>query len=57
MVYLRVDTGIDELYSQYLNCDPPINIIGKLDLKHWGQKEFAIIDPNGTLLTFGQHIE
>ncbi len=56
MVYLRVDEGIDELYSRYSNAKPAINIIGKLELKHWRQKEFAIIDPNGTLLTFGQHI-
>jgi catechol 2,3-dioxygenase-like lactoylglutathione lyase family enzyme len=56
MIYLRVDEGIDELYSKFERCDPSINIIGKLESKHWGQKEFAIIDPNGTLLTFGQHI-
>lgn len=57
MVYLRIDAGIDELYSKFKSCNPPINIIGKLELKPWKQKEFAIIDPNGTLLTFGQHIE
>lgn len=55
MVYLRVDTGIDELYSKYEGAK--VKIIGKLELKHWRQKEFAIIDPNGTLLTFGQHVE
>jgi catechol 2,3-dioxygenase-like lactoylglutathione lyase family enzyme len=57
MVYLRINEGIDELYSKYLSCNPALNIIGKLELKHWGQKEFAIIDPNGTLLTFGQQIK
>lgn len=56
MIYLRIDSGIDELYSKFSKCDPPLKIVGKLDLKHWRQKEFAITDPNGTLLTFGQHI-
>jgi catechol 2,3-dioxygenase-like lactoylglutathione lyase family enzyme len=56
MVYLRIDAGIGELYSKYANRNPTINIIGKLELKSWGQKEFAVIDPNGTLLTFGQPV-
>lgn len=56
MIYLRIDSGIDELYSKYSNCEPLLNIIGKLESKHWQQREFAITDPNGTLLTFGQHI-
>ena len=56
MIYLRIDTGIDELYSKYSSCEPPLNIIGKLESKYWGQREFAITDPNGTLLTFGQPI-
>ncbi|HQU83072.1 MAG TPA: VOC family protein, partial [Pyrinomonadaceae bacterium] len=49
MVYLRVENGIDELYSKYSSCT---KIIGKLEAKHWRQKEFALTDPNGTLLTF-----
>ena len=56
MVYLRIDDGIDELYAKYSNLEPPLNIVGKLEAKHWGQKEFAITDPNGTLLTFGQSV-
>jgi uncharacterized glyoxalase superfamily protein PhnB len=54
MIYLRINDGIDELYSKYSKCDPPLKIIGKLESKHWGQREFAATDPNGTLLTFGQ---
>jgi len=54
MIYLRMDTGIDELYEQCRNIQPRLKRIVKLEVKPWHQKEFALIDPNGTLLTFGQ---
>jgi hypothetical protein len=54
MIYLRVDEDIDLLYRQYQNDGVAIHPNGKLEDKPWNQREFAIIDPNGTLLTFGQ---
>ena len=27
---------------------------GKLQIKPWGQKEFAMLDPDNSLLTFGE---
>jgi hypothetical protein len=30
---------------------------GNLAMKPWGQKEFALLDPDNNLLTFGQSIE
>ena len=29
----------------------------KLETKHWGQREFSILDPDNNLLTFGQSIQ
>jgi hypothetical protein len=29
---------------------------GQLEIKPWGQKEFALLDPDHNLLTFGQSI-
>jgi len=52
MIYLRVDNGIEALYEKWKTAELPR--LGKLELKPWGQKEFPLIDPNGTLLTFGQ---
>ena len=53
-IYLRTD-AIEQLYSQY----KALGIIhpnGHLSLKPWGQQEFAILDPDHTLLTFGQDL-
>lgn len=54
MIYLRVDQDIDGMYQHLLNLGTPIHPNGTLQEKPWGQKEFSMIDPNGTLLTFGQ---
>jgi hypothetical protein len=54
MIYLRVDTDIEALYEQWKATVPALERLGQLELKPWGQKEFPLIDPNGTLLTFGQ---
>ena len=56
MIYLRIDEGIEQFY-EYLQADGVvIHPNGKLETKPWNQKEFALIDPNGTLLTFGQGV-
>ncbi len=56
MIYLRVDTDIDGLYQTYMDAGISIHPNAPLGDKPWGQREFALIDPNGTLLTFGQTI-
>ncbi len=56
MIYLRVDKDLQALYDQWKNISPPIKRIDAPALKPWGQLEMAIIDPNGTLLTFGQAV-
>jgi uncharacterized glyoxalase superfamily protein PhnB len=57
MIYLRVNTGIEDLYETLQKNNIAIHPNGKLEDKPWKQREFSIIDPNGTLLTFGQAIK
>ena len=52
-VYIRTD-NIDELYQSLLGNNVPIHPNGALTVKPWGQKEFALLDPDNNLLTFGQ---
>jgi|SRR6218665_920075 len=54
-VYIRTN-AIDALYQQAL--DQKINLpkAGHLEMKHWGQKEFSMLDPDSNLLTFGESI-
>lgn len=56
MIYLRVDSDIEGYYNELNNNKIEIHPNGKLETKPWNQKEFSIIDPNGTLLTFGQSV-
>jgi hypothetical protein len=55
-VYIRTD-AIDEWYQ--LALDKKLNIpeAGHLKIKPWGQKEFALLDPDNNLLTFGQPVQ
>lgn len=55
MIYLRV-TEIESLYQALQKKGISIHPNGKLEEKPWKQKEFALTDPNGTLLTFGQPV-
>lgn len=52
-VYIRT-TDIDNLYQSLLNNKVSIHPNGTLQTKPWGQKEFALLDPDNNLLTFGQ---
>lgn len=52
-IYIRTD-AIDQLYQSLLVNKVPIHPNGQLTLKPWGQKEFALLDPDNNLLTFGQ---
>ncbi len=54
-VYIRTN-NIEELYGSFLDNDIIIHPAGKLESKSWGQKEFALLDPDNNLLTFGQSI-
>ncbi len=54
-VYMRTD-NIDVLYTNLLAKKVAIHPNGKLELKPWNQKEFALLDPDNNLLTFGENI-
>lgn len=54
-VYIRTD-DIDNVYQSMLDRKLSIHPAGHLQTKPWGQKEFAILDPDNNLLTFGQSI-
>ncbi|MBA4154943.1 VOC family protein [Flavobacterium sp.] len=52
-VYIRTNE-IDKLYQSLLDRKVVIHPNGHLNTKPWGQKEFALLDPDNNLLTFGQ---
>lgn len=54
-VYIRTD-DIETLYQSMLDNNSNIHPAGHLQTKPWGQKEFAMLDPDNNLLTFGQGI-
>lgn len=56
MIYLRV-TDIEPMYKMLQKKGITIHPNGALADKPWNQKEFAITDPNGTLLTLGQPVD
>ncbi|WP_379963742.1 bleomycin resistance protein [Epilithonimonas sp. UC225_85] len=56
MIYLRIDNDIDGFYQNIQDQKIEIHPNGKLETKPWGMKEFSLIDPSGTLLTFGEKV-
>ena len=54
-VYIRTD-DIDKFYKSLLDKKTSIHPNGQLQIKPWGQKEFALFDPDNNLLTFGQSV-
>lgn len=54
-VYIRLD-DIDDFYHHLVNNKVAIHPNGHLQTKPWGQREFALLDPDSNLLTFGQSI-
>jgi catechol 2,3-dioxygenase-like lactoylglutathione lyase family enzyme len=54
-VYIRTD-DIDNLYQSLLDNKISIHPNGALETKPHGQKEFALLDPDNNLLTFGQSV-
>ena len=55
-VYIRTNK-ITSLYQSFLNRNVPIHPNGALEIKPWGQKEFALLDPDHNLLTFGESVK
>lgn len=56
MIYLRIENEIDKFYQKLQDQGIEIHPNGKLETKPWQMKEFSLIDPSGTLLTFGEKI-
>ena len=54
-VYIRTN-DIDNLYQSLLNNNVSIHPNGSLETKPWNQREFALLDPDNNLLTFGQSV-
>ena len=54
-VYIRTN-NIDKLYQALLDNKTAIHPNGHLQQKPWGQTEFALLDPDNNLLTFGQAV-
>lgn len=54
-VYIRV-FEIDRVYKQFIDANVLIHPNSPLEIKPWGQKEFAILDPDNNLLTFGESV-
>ena len=54
-VYIRTN-DIDKLYQIFLDNKISIHPNGHLESKPWGQREFALLDPDNNLLTFGQSL-
>lgn len=54
-VYIRTN-DIDKLYQLFLDNRISIHPNGHLETKPWGQREFALLDPDNNLLTFGQSL-
>jgi hypothetical protein len=52
-VYIRVK-AIDEIYQSFIKHGVEIHPNAPLETKPWGQKEFALLDPDFNLLTFGE---
>lgn len=52
-VYIRTD-AIDALHHDLIRAGVRIHPNGALSDKPWGQREFALLDPDRNLLTFGQ---
>jgi hypothetical protein len=54
-VYIRTNE-IESWYQSLLSNKVSIHPAGHLQTKPWGQIEFALLDPDNNLLTFGQGV-
>ena len=53
--YIRVK-GIRDLYQELQQRGVTIHPNAPLSLKPWGMQEFALLDPDHNLLTFGEEV-
>jgi catechol 2,3-dioxygenase-like lactoylglutathione lyase family enzyme len=52
----RIDvTGIEPLYAE-LTAAGVVHPNGPLEVKPWGMKQFAVLDGDGNLITFGERV-
>lgn len=56
MIYLRIDNAIENFYQNIQDKGIEIHPNGNLETKPWNVSEFSLLDPNGTLLTFGEKV-
>ena len=54
-VYIRM-RDIEHWYEECIWQKLPMPVLGKLQNKPWGQKEFSLLDPDLNLLTFGESL-
>lgn len=54
-VYIRIE-NINAYYKTLLEKNTKIHPNGQLQIKPWNQIEFAVLDPDHNLLTFGQNV-
>lgn len=54
-IYIRTQS-IESFYQSFIDRNVKIHPNGPLTTKPWGQKEFALLDPDNNLLTFGESI-
>ncbi len=54
-VYIRTN-DIEAYYHSLLEKNTRVHPSGHLQKKPWGQIEFALLDPDNNLLTFGQSV-
>ena len=52
-IYIRTDQ-IDTFYQTLIEQQVGIHPAGALQRKPWGLKEFALLDPDSNLITFGE---
>lgn len=55
MCYIRTD-DVEAWYRLALREQLDIPELGHLEIKPWRQREFALRDPDGNLLTFGSRV-
>ncbi len=55
-VYIRTE-NIEPVYNSMIAQNVEIHPNGPLSSKPWGHREFALLDPDSNLLTFGESIE
>jgi uncharacterized glyoxalase superfamily protein PhnB len=56
MAYVRVEGDIKPLYEEIAARGATPEQLRPLETKPWGMREFSVVDPSGTCLTFGERL-